>query len=117
MAVPLIRRKRPPHAPASRPRPENTRRRRRAARRTSEPTRAPPRFRQPPVAQRRRPARGADAAWPRRHFDHANLYPRARRAPEKPRPRFASTGGELGRISLFTIIILTPLSNYAIVCP
>ena len=88
----LIRRERPSHAPASRPRPENARRRRRPARLTGEPARAPPRFRQPPVAQRRRSARGADAAWSCRHFDHADLHPRAGRAPEKPGARFAPAG-------------------------
>jgi integrase/recombinase XerD len=44
-----------------------------------QPARAAPRLRQPPLAERRRPARGAGAARPRRHFDDANLHPRARR--------------------------------------
>ena len=57
------------------------------------PARAAPCLRQPSAAQRRRPARGADAARPRRHFDHADLYPRARRAAEKPGARSASAGG------------------------
>ena len=83
---------RSPHPPAPRPRTENPRRRRGPAHLTSKPARAAPRFRQPPPAQRRRPARGADAARPRRHFDHADLHPCARRTPEKPRPRFAPPG-------------------------
>ena len=92
MAVPVVRRERPSHAPASRPRTENARRRRGPARRASEPARAAPRLRQPPPAQRRRPARGADAARPCRYFDHADLHPCAGRAPEKPGARFAPAG-------------------------
>ena len=59
----------------------------------AQPARAAPRLRQPPPAQWRRPARGADAARPCRHLDHADLYPCAGGAAEKPGPRFASADG------------------------
>ena len=84
---------RPSHPPALRPRAQGARGRRRIASGAGEPARAAPRLRQPPPAQRRRPARGADAAWPRRHFHHPDLHPRPRRAPEKPGARSASVGG------------------------
>ena len=57
--------------------------------------RAAPRLRQPPAAQRRRPAHRADAARPHRYLDHADLYPRGRGAAEKPGARPASAGGEV----------------------
>ena len=44
-----------------------------------EPARAAPRLREPPPAERRRSQGRAGPARPRRHFDHADLYPRARR--------------------------------------
>ena len=43
---------------------------------------AAPRLRHPPAEPRRRPARGADAARPRRHLDHHDLHPRGARAAE-----------------------------------
>ena len=92
MAVPLLRRERPPHPPAFCPRTEGARRGRRAARRAGEPACAAPRLRQPPPAQRRRPAGGADAARPRRHLDHTNLHPRAGGAAQEPGARPASAG-------------------------
>ena len=92
MAVPVVRRERPSHAPTSGARTEGAGRGRGTARRASQPARAAPRFRQPPPAQWRRPARGADAARPRRHFHDADLYPRAGRAAEKPGARFAPAG-------------------------
>ncbi len=48
---------------------------------------AAPRLRHAPHQPRRRPARGADAARPRRHLDHADLHPRGARAPEGAAPR------------------------------
>ena len=50
MAVPLVRRGRPPHPPAFRPRAEDARRRGRLARGAIKPARAAPRFRQPSPA-------------------------------------------------------------------
>ena len=44
--------------------------------------RAAPCLRHAPHQPRRRPARGADAARPRRHLHHADLHPRRARAPE-----------------------------------
>ena len=64
MAVSVIRRERPPHASAFCARAENARRRMRHRRREDQPACAAPRLRQSPAAQRRRPARGADAARP-----------------------------------------------------
>ena len=43
---------------------------------------AAPRLRHPSAQPRRRSARGADAARPRRHLDHADLHARGARAPE-----------------------------------
>ena len=43
---------------------------------------AAPRVRHAPHQSRRRPARRAAAARPRRHLDHADLHPRRARAPE-----------------------------------
>ena len=57
------------------------------------PARTAPRLRQPPAAQRRRFARGADPARPRRHLDYADLYPRAGRAAESAGARPASADG------------------------
>ena len=51
------------------------RRRRRHPARADQPARAPPRLRHPFARGRRRPARGADAARPCRHRDHADLHP------------------------------------------
>ena len=93
MAVPLIRRQRPSHPSALRPRAQGAGGCRRTASGAGESARAAPRLRQPPPAQRRRPARGADAAWARRHFHHPDLHPRPRRAPEKPGARSAPLGG------------------------
>jgi len=45
--------------------------------------------------RRRRPARGADAAGPRRHLDHADLHARIGGAAQEPGARPASTGGDL----------------------
>ena len=42
-----------------------------------EPARAAPQLRQPHAGPRRRPSQPADAAGPRRHRHHADLYPRA----------------------------------------
>src|SRR5712691_4623512 len=92
MAVPLVRRSRPPHPPALRPRVEGARRRRRPAPRPSKPARAPPRFRQPSSPQRRRPAGGADAARPCRYLHDADLHPCAGGAAQEPGARLASAG-------------------------
>ena len=61
MAFSLLRRSRPPHAPAFRPRTEDARRRRRPAPGAGQSARSAPRLRQPSSAQRRRSAGGADA--------------------------------------------------------
>src|ERR1051326_4419930 len=92
MAVPVVRRERTSDAPASRARAQSAGRRRRPARRSDKPARAAPRLRQPFAAQRCRPARGADAARPRGHFDDSNLHARARGAAEESGPRPASHG-------------------------
>ena len=60
---------------------------------TGQPARAAPCLRQPPPAERRRPARGADAARPRRYLDHPDLHPRAGGAAEEPGARPAPAGG------------------------
>ena len=65
----------------------------RSTRGAAKPARAAPRLRQPSFAQRRRSARGADAAGPRRHLDHADLHTCARGTAQEPCPRFASVGG------------------------
>jgi len=89
--VPLVRRKRASHAPASRPRPENARRRR--GLRASQVSPHVLRHAFAAICCTTAPTCAcADIARPRRHFDHANLHPRAGRAPEKPRPRFTSAG-------------------------
>ena len=49
------------------------------------------------LAERRRPALGADAARPRRHLHHADLHPRAGGAAEEPGARSASVGGVVDR--------------------
>ncbi len=66
------------------------RRQSRAESRASEPACAAPCLCQPPSAQRRGSARGADAARPCRYFNDADLHPCAGRAAEKPGPRPAS---------------------------
>ena len=64
------------------------------------PARAAPRLRQPPAAERRRPARGADAARPLGYFDHADLHPRAGGAAQEPGARPASAGGGVSKSPL-----------------
>ena len=94
MAVSVIRRKRPSDPPAFRPRAQGAGRRCGTRRRAGQPARAAPCLRQPPAAERRRPARGADAARPCRHLDHADLHACAGGAAEEPGARPASAGGE-----------------------
>src|SRR4051794_32835248 len=94
MAVPIVRRERPPDPPALRSRPEIAGGSGRAEGVSDQPPRAAARLRQPSFAKRGRPAGGADPAWPRRHLDHADLHPRARRTAEKPGPRPAPFGGK-----------------------
>ena len=53
---------------------------------------AAPCFRQPSACRRRRPARGAADARPRRHFDHADLYPYRKRPADPGRSRPSSAG-------------------------
>ena len=60
-----------------------------------QPACAAPCLRQPSAAQRRRSARGADAARPCRHLDHADLYPCAGRTAENAGARPASAGRRL----------------------
>ena len=80
MAVSFVRRKRTSDAAAFRARPEGARGGRRSGAAAGQPARAASRLRQPPSAQRRRFAHRADAAWPYRHLDHADLYPCGRGA-------------------------------------
>ena len=61
--------------------------------------RAAPCVRQPSAAQRRRSARGTDAARPRRHLDDPDLYPRAGRTPQEPGARSAPAGGGMTKRS------------------
>ena len=99
MAVPVLRRERPPHPPARRARTQEPGGRRRHRARAREPACAAPRLREPSAAERRRSARGADPARSCRHLDHADLHPRARRAAQEPGARPASAGGgEAARI-------------------
>src|SRR3984893_9560445 len=95
MAVSLVRRERTFDAAAFRARPQGTRRRRRTGAAAGLTARVASCLRQPPLAQRRRFAHRADAAWPYRYLDHADLHPCGRGAPEKPGPRPASAGGEV----------------------
>ena len=95
MAVSLLRRKRTSDAAAFRARPERTRGGLGPRAAAGEPARAAPRLCQPPAAQRRRFAHRADAARPHRYFDHADLYPCGRGAPEEPGARPPSAGGEV----------------------
>ncbi len=90
MAVPVLRRERPPHPPAFRARPESARRQGRAETRAGEPACAAPCLRQSSAPQRRGPARGADTAWPRGYFNDPNLHPCIGGTAEKPGPRPAS---------------------------
>ena len=98
MAVSLVRRERPPHAPALRARPQDAGGRGGAARGRRQPARAAPCVREPPPAQRRRPARRADAARPCRHLHHADLHARPGRAAQEPGARPASARRDLGTI-------------------
>ncbi len=75
MAVSVIRRQRPPDAATSGAGTESACRCGGFARIANKPARAAPRFCQPPLAQWRRSACGADTARPCRYFDDANLYP------------------------------------------
>ena len=59
-----------------------------------QPACAASRLRQSPAAERRGPARGADAARPCRHFDHADLHPRAGGTAQEPGARPAPAGGK-----------------------
>ena len=93
---PVVRRDRPSHPPAFRPRPEGAGRILRHRRRAALPARAAPCLRQPPSAQRRRPARGADPARPRRHLHHPDLHPCAGGSPEDAGARPAPTGRGVG---------------------
>ena len=70
---------------------------RRAEAEAGQPARAAPRLREPPAAERRRSALGADAARPRRHLHHADLHPCAGGAAEEPGARPASAGGVVDR--------------------
>ena len=95
MAVSLLRRKRASDATAFCARPEGARVRLGAGAAAGLAARAAPRLRQPPPAQRRRPAHRANAARPHRYFDHADLYPCGRGAAQEPGARPASAGGEV----------------------
>src|SRR4029078_3236958 len=95
MAVPLLRRQRPPHPATFCARVEGARGQRQAARRAGEPACAAPRVCQPSPAQRRGPPHRADAARPRRHFNDADLYARTGEEAENPGARFAPAGGDV----------------------
>ena len=95
MAVSLVRRERPPDAPAFRARPQGARGGGRAEAETGQPARAAPCLREPPAAERRGSPLGADPARPRRHLDHADLHPRAGGTAEEPGARPSSAGGAI----------------------
>ena len=62
------------------------------ARRPGQPARAAPCLCEPPAAQWRRPAGGADPARPCRHLHHPDLYPCAGRSAQEPGARSPSAG-------------------------
>src|SRR6266704_429020 len=97
VVVSLVRRERPPDAPAFRPRAQDAGGSRGTAARGPEPPCAAACVRQPFAAERRRFALGPDAARPCRYLDDADLYSRARRAPQEPGARSASAGARLNR--------------------
>src|SRR5205085_2793662 len=96
MAVSLVWRERTLDAAAFRARPEGTGGIGRTSAAAGQPARAAPRVCQPPLAQRRRLAHRADAAWPHRYLDNPDLHPRGRGAAEEPGARLASIGREVG---------------------
>ena len=104
MAVPVVRRAGPPHPSAFRARIEGARLGLRDRAGAPLPARAAACLRQPSAAQRRRSARGADPARPRRHLDHADLHPCAGGTAEGAGARPASAGRRLATERLRTIL-------------